>query len=66
MSKAKKTGARAPKDGGIKARVLVAVTIDGELHEANDVVEVTQAELDAYGSALDATPAAVEYAESIA
>lgn len=45
----------------VPARVLVA--FDG--HEPNDVVELTEAELLAYGDQVDPTPAAVEYARSL-
>ena len=46
----------------VKARVLVAF---GD-YQPNEVVKVTAAELKLYADSLDATPAAVSYAESLA
>ena len=46
----------------VKARVLVA--FGG--YQPNDVVKVSAAELKQYADSLDATPAAVSYAESLA
>lgn len=46
----------------VKARVLVACAFG----EPNDVVEVDQADVKAHPGALDAEPAAVAYAESLA
>ena len=52
-------------ESGIKARVLIAVTIGETEYKANDVAVVSDAELDANSGVLDAHPAAVEYAESL-
>lgn len=55
-----------PKPAGqIKARVLVAVTIGGALVQPDDVVTVDKVTLDAQAGVLDASPAAVKYAEGL-
>lgn len=48
-----------------KARVLVDCDIGGERYRANDVASVDDATLKARPNELDATPAAVKYAESL-
>ena len=51
-----------PKDGDIKARLLV----DCDLGKCNDVVLISIAVAEAMASIIDIDPAAVEYAESLA
>ena len=46
----------------VKARVLV----DCALGKCNDVVEVTAVQVKAHSAEIDATPAAVAYAEGLA
>lgn len=56
-----KSDAKAPK----KARVLVATVIGGVECKPNDVVTLDDAGLATHAGQVDATPAAVKYAESL-
>jgi len=57
-----KAGSAAAPEGEVKARLLV----DCGLGKCNEVVLVDAAQLEALADIVDADPAAVEYAESIA
>ena len=56
--------AKAPKaaEGQVKVRVLV----DCEHGKCNDVVSIDAALVESFAGVVDADPAAVEYAESLA
>lgn len=54
-----------PKAKARKARVLVDCEIDGKQYKPNDVATFDDATLKAHADQLDATPAAVAYAESL-
>lgn len=58
----------APQDDkrekGKKARVLTACEIDGKAYKPNDVATFDDATIKGHAAELDASPAAVKYAES--